>query len=1134
VRRLIVNAAIANGRPLPYAADSPIVRKWESMPRFLAILLPVLPVVLAVTVLAPAWQPAADGLEEGFRNPPPAARPHLYFMLLNGYVDRAHVDKEIAEYARAGFGGLCVFDVGARGDAKAQPPAGPAFLGPESVADLAHIIRTAGRHGMEVDLSVASSWDMGGSWVKPADASMTLVQSSLEVDGGKALDVALPFPTVPAETPKAADGRPVFAKDAAVIAIPAPDRVEGYEFDFELTPPRPHRIERVVLYNNPMPEKGEAPRFAKDFVVSVSSTHAGGAAFRPAVRGTLEARGGPQEFRLAPVEAQYVRLHILNGHGSQPDQVELAEFEVYSTAGANVALGHRATRLKDSAYLMRFTSARGQLGPWAADNLHDGIKEGPRGSWGAGGATALFVRDHRAVVDLTARVDAQGRLRWDAPAGRWLILRYVCVNTGERLKVPSPNSDGLATDHFSAAATRRHMEEVIRRLRTGIPDLAKSALKDLYLASYEVRGQIWSPFFLEEFRKRRGYDLTPFLPILNGGRVDNEQTTERVMFDFRKTQGELLVDAYYRAAVESAHRAGLTVESEAGGPGPPIHQVPVDALLAQGAMDSVRGEFWPDRMENSSIWVVKETASAAHVYGKRRVHMESFTTMNHWQEGPADLKASADRAFAEGMNHVVWHTASHQPPLAGKPGWVYYAGTHLNQNVTWWPMAHAFLAYLARSSFLLQQGVPVSDVLRYYGDQGYNFVLPKRVDPALGHGYDYDAINADALLRRVQVRNGKLVLPEGTSYEILTLPDREDIDLAVLKRVEQLVREGATVVGRKPLRSSGYSGFTQRDREVEAVAARMWGACDGAAVKQVKYGQGRVVCGLTPGEALRARGVGPDFRCTSRQADTNLDFVHRSAGGAEIYFVHNKTNRWAEVHAEFRVKGRQPELWDAATGERRDQREFTFTASGTRFDLRLEPEGSIFVVFRRPAEARPPVPRRAVELPAPVPVAGPWSLRFWGGPAPPAPLTLTALRSWTESADPREKYFSGIAEYETELNVPAGWLSLETRVWLDLGDLWAVAEVRLNGRDLGVVWKRPFRVDITAAARAGANRLAVRVANNWANRLVGDALSPAEARFARTNVTTTGAAPARPWRDTPLRESGLLGPVRMMVEPAGW
>jgi hypothetical protein len=477
------------------------------------------------------------------------------------------------------------------------------------------------------------------------------------------------------------------------------------------------------------------------------------------------------------------------------------------------------------------------------------------------------------------------------------------------------------------------------------------------------------------------------------------------------------------------------------------------------------------------------------------------------------------------MNHVVWHTSAHQPPLAGRPGWVYYAGTHLNLNVPWWPMAKAFLSYLARASFLLQQGQPVSDVLYYYGDQGYNFVLPKKADAGLGAGYEYDVTNADVLTRRLAVQQGRLALPEGTRYEVLVLPEGEEIDLEVLKKVETLVGDGATVVGRKPVRSTGYSGYPGRDVEVRALAEKLWGNCGVAGKKQVKYGRGRVVCGMTPGEVLRQRGVGPDF--TYRGATgAQLDFAHRTTREAEIYFVHNKQARREEVEAEFRVKGKQPELWDAATGARRDVRAFEATEAGTRFSLRLEPEGSVFVVFRRAAKAGGGARPQAAKAES-MAVDGPWSVRFVEGPAAPEPATMTSLRPWTASADPREKYFSGIAEYETEVTVPAAWVGRE--LVLDLGEVWAVAEVRLNGKEAGVAWKRPFAVDVTDALRAGKNRLQVRVANNWVNRLVGDGRAAAgSARVTKTNVLTTGANVGRAWKDVEPRASGLMGPVRLV------
>ncbi len=1048
------------------------------------------------------------------------ARPSVYYLLLNGYIDVDHAERELEQYRDAGIGGLCIFDMGARGDPAARPPAGPAFLSPASVKSLGRIIRKAAELGMEVDLSVASSWDMGGAWVELEDASMTLLHSEIEVTGPAALDLEIPFPSLPAETPRDATGRPRFYREVALLAIPQPGRLVGHEFVFELPGRAGHRVREAVLYN----VAGEEA--AKGFRLEVSEAPPERAVFREVARGRLEAREGPQRFSFPTIRAKYVRLWVSSPDVTGIKRVRLAEFELRSESGANVVLSHRANRAIDGARLLRFSSELG-ITEWAAANLHDGVTEGARGSWSSAGPPPLLIEDSGKIVDLSGRIDAGGRLRWQAPPGRWVLVRYLCTNTGERLKVPSPNSDGFATDHLSERATRRYLQAVIERLGPEIGNFRRSALQDLYLASYEVRGRIWTPDFLDQFRKRRGYDLKPYLPALHGARVDGDEVTERVRYDFRKTLGELLVDAYYRTAAAVAHQAGLTIESEAGGPGPPIHQVPVDALQALGAVDEVRGEFWPYRPQARALWVVKETASAAHLYGKQRVHMEAFTSSRHWQEGPGDLKWSADRAFCEGMNHVVWHTAAHQPPGSGIPGWVYYAGTHLTPSRIWWPMVRPFLDYLARASFLLQQGLFVADVLYYYGDQGFNFVGPKEVDPSLGFGYDYDVANAEVILNRLSVEDGRLALPHGMRYEILVLPDRDDIDLMVLRKLETLVSAGATVVGRRPVRSTGFTGYPGRDREVQELAARLWGDCDGEKLRWRSYGKGRIVCGQSLREVLRDRGVGPDFQVRSRLADTSLDFIHRHSPTADIYFVRNTRDRWEEVEAVFRVRGRRPELWYPDTGEIRAAA-FQFAPDSVKVPLRLAPLEALFVVFPAAGTARRSLPGavEVVKHPMPVDVLGPWELSFKPGWGAPDSITLPRLISWTDHENEGVRHYSGIGTYRTAFSIDRAWLQGSRFALLDLGDLWSTARVWINGKAAGIAWKRPFRVNVTGLLRPGSNELVVEVANTWNNRLVGDAVGVGGRRYTRTNVTTDNGVP---WAQVPLRPSGLFGPVKLMA-----
>ncbi|MBE0535756.1 MAG: hypothetical protein IH624_08810 [Phycisphaerae bacterium] len=1091
-------------------------------------------VVVAVLAMAApllsADQPAGGSLFAGWQNAPAAARPATYYLLLNGYVNRDHIASEIRQLHSAGVRGLCVFDMGARGPKETLPPDGPEFMSDAWLDNFGLILRTAGELNMDVQLAVSSSWDMGASWVKPQDASKALYHASVSIAGPGRFDQLLPVPTIPAKAPRDDQGRPVFLKDIAVLAVPEGKRQEGHEFVFELPGRSEPVIDHVVLYNAESDDPkthGPMQLFAKEFSVAVSRTDAREASFREIVRGSLEPHMQAQRFVFAAAAARFVRLRIYSGHNARSDRVTLGEFEVYSTEGRNVAGSHEADRLGAAANLVRFSS-QWDRGGWTADNIHDGVRNGAAGSWSSAGPPPLVVADAAAVVDLTDRLDGEGRLQWDVPAGNWTIVRYVCANTGELLKVPSPVSNGLATDHFSGQVTAEYIDYLVKRLRARFGDLRQTALKQLYLPSYEVRGAVWTDDFIEQFRAYRGYDCTRYLPALHGTVIESTEVTDRFLYDFQKTLGDLLVDAYYRTASETARRAGLGIEAESGGPGPPVHHVPVDALKALGAIDEVRGEFWPWRDWTGPLWVVKETACAAHIYGRKRVHMESFTGFRHWQDGPFELKPAADRAFCEGMNHVVWHTSSHQPPEAGKPGWVYGAGTHLTPNLAWWPMAPAFIDYLSRCSFMLQQGLFVADVCYYYGDKGSNFVPPKHVDPSLGYGYDYDVANPEVILSRMTVRDGRIVLPDGMRYELLVLPDLADIDLAVLTKVAELVKAGATVVGRKPGRSNGLHDYRNRDQQVAALADVLWGKCDGQRVKENVYGKGRIVWGETLRDVLSSRGVGPDFSFTAQNSDADLDYIHRRTDSEDIYFIRNAKGRPEQVDACFRVFGKTPQLWHAETGKITVPSDYEQTPAGIRVRLELDPAGSLFVVFGKPADL-PPAAASDIRFDeaAATELTGSWKVSFPSGWGAPESVMLPKLISWTEHDNTGVRHFSGAARYEKTFDISADRLGDGGKLCLDLGDLWAVGEVSLNGQSLGVLWTPPYRVDITDAARSGRNVLEVRIANTWANRLVGDALSPVGERFCRTNIVGSGTV-RKAWKDIELRRSGLFGPVRII------
>jgi hypothetical protein len=742
------------------------------------------------------------------------------------------------------------------------------------------------------------------------------------------------------------------------------------------------------------------------------------------------------------------------------------------------------------------------------------------------------------VLDLTTAMSPDGQLRWNAPQGTWEILRIGYTSSGAVTSTSSGAWQGLAIDYLDRTAFEQYWREVIDPLLDDARPYLGRTLRYLATDSWELGGMNWTPKFREEFRTRRGYDLLGYLPVVAGRIVDTRETSTRFLNDFRRTVGDLIISQHYAVFAELAARHGLGIHPESGGP----HGAPIDALETLGASAFPQTEFWArsanHRIRDEDRFFVKEASSAAHIYGRTIVAAEGPTSIGpQWDESIWDnLKPSFDQAVCEGLNRLIWHTFTSSPKEAGLPGQEYFAGTHLNPNVTWWNEAGALLGYINRTQFLLQQGQPVADVVYYYGDHVPNFVQLKSFDPArVLPGYDYDVTDENVLINRMKVRDGRIVLPEGVSYRLLVLPERSGISLEALRAVRRLVREGAVVLGTKPVRATGLAD----DREVRAIAGELWGT-----------GALRVRGGHTARELLASLGVPPDLECPN----ASLDYVHRQAGGADIYFVRSTRPEQVNALVTLRVAGRTPELWRPENGEIEPAVEYDFTKDArTRMPLRLEPYGSVFVVFRRPAgrhavevaPASAPYRIRLAEgrlesgaagrftvrmstgenLTAEVPrlpepkVLGPeWTVEFAPGWGAPARVVFEGLRSWTENSNPGIRYFSGTAKYSTSFRLTAKDLAPGRLLELDLGEVRELARVRLNGRDLGVLWKKPFRVPASSAVRAGENHIEIDVTNFWPNRLIGDQRLPPEQRLTHTNITKFRA-------DSPLLPSGLLGPV---------
>lgn len=962
---------------------------------------------LAVTILLAASPLQAQFSEESFRNPPIEARPSALWTWLNGHVDLKQITLELEEMKAKGMRGAIIWDLGSIADPEKIIPAGPEFFGNKSLKTIHHAMDEAERLGLELGLVASSSWNAGGTWITPENASKALIWSEQSVEGPSEFSAILPLPEKATE----------HFQDISVTAVPE--------------------------------------------------------------------------------------------------------------------------------------------------------------------ASNKTITTDNAAINLSAKLSPEGRLTWSVPAGKWRILRFICNNTGEFLNCPSPNSKGLVIDHLSQQATDTHINHMLDTLSKGRNGFG--SLKVLMLDSFEVRPAVdWTPDFIKKFNAANGYDLTPWLPVLAGWTVQNEELSNRFQHDYHKFVGDLMVETHYARVRELVNQRGLKFLAEAGHGGHPR----VDPLKALGASDIPMGEYWNHRKN----WVVKEAASAAHIYGKQIINSESLTGWQNWQDGPANYKRSTDIAFCAGLNQITFHTFAHNPPEAGLPGYAYHAGEHFNVNLTWWNQAGPMLKDMSRTSHLLQQGKFVAEACAYYGDEAPNLVPARRISPtiksqwpddkcahcgrdkpvnldSLGLGYNYDYMNEEVILTRMQVKDGKLVLPDGMSYHMLILPDRKTISLEVLKKIDQLVQAGATIVGPKPERSNSLREYPACDQEVQQLAAKIWGDCDGDKVKTHQYGKGKVVWNIPLDQVLASKGVERDFVAENiDNADQHIDYTHRATENENIYFVSNSAMERKVVRCRFRVGGeRMPSFWNPENGNVTPCPAYETKDSFTWITLDLAPASSIFVVFAK-GESRDSIvkitspasdqnltqfdqlsmERDAVsarfwqageyvfkttngrsgkilvsELPAVQTIDQPWRITFPKDRGAPDEIKMDTLTDWTQHTDPGVKYFSGTATYHNQFSltqIPSGEMK---SLILDLGTVKEVAVVRINGQDAGVLWKEPYRIDIAPYVKAGENQIEIKIVNSWNNRLVGDSTLKPEDRITRTNL----AGKFNP--KTPLLSSGLLGPVTL-------
>ena len=1080
----------------------------------------------------------SDSIYKNFLNPPETARLRVWWHWMNGNITKDGIRKDLEWMKRSGIGGFQNFDA--------------AFLTPQIVEkrlvymspDWKDAFRFTTRlaDSLHLEMAIAGSpgWsESGGPWVKPEDGMKKIVWTETRVQGGIS-QIKLPAPpstTGPFQNlPKTnmlaggADKLPSLYKDILVIAYPLPsadrspvelqatisssgghftleqltdgnlaqssllpsDSINGYAW-IQYAFPQAQTIKAITMVGG-----GDMGFFGlsdnKDgriLEASEDGQHFNFVSYIPAGR-VLQ-----QTVSVTPTTAKYFRIRVKNppapsglmamfgGSTKPPPGTEIAELVLHSTSRVNMF------EEKDA-----FAPAGGLLYEKATVSSEDAVSP-------------------NSVIELTDKLNPDETLNWTAPSGEWMVIRFGYTLTGMTNSPASKEATGLEVDKLDPAAINRYFTNYLDQYKDATGGLMgkHGGLQFMVNDSWEAGTQNWTANFPAEFQKRRGYSMNPWMPVLAGHLVKSAEASDQFLYDFRKTLSELVVAYHYDNLTDILANYGMKRYTESHedrrafiADGMEVKRKAAIPMSAMWTPSIMNGGDQTDYMAD-----IFESASVAHIYGQNLVAAESLTALgvggNAWAYSPENLKPTADLELACGLNRFVIHTSVHQPTDDKLPGLgLGPFGQWFNRHDTWADQAGAWSQYLGRSSYLLQQGKFVADIVYYYGeDNNITSIFNKKL-PEIPEGYKYDFINSDALINLLSVKDGKLVTPSGMEYRMLVLDSNaRKIPITVLKKINLLAKAGAMITGIRPI---GSPSLSDSQEEFDKLVRETW-----------EGGHSSVSSGIPLREVLEKAKVSPDFSYSKPKEDSKLLFVHRRDRNRDIYWINNRNDRDETIDAGFRVDGRKPELWHPENGKT-ESLSYSMVNGHTQVKLHLTPQDAVFVVFDKKTTAKNVKLKEKQEKELAV-ISGSWQVSFQPDRGAPASASFDELKSYTSSGDLGIKYFSGTASYTKTIKADQSWQPDKSGLWLDLGDVKNLAEVLVNGKSLGIVWKKPFRIDVGGALKAGDNRIEVRVTNLWVNRLIGDT-QPGAKKLTFTTMPFYQA-------NSPLQASGLLGPVRILA-----
>jgi len=1052
-------------------------------------------------------------LEQNFKTPPDSVKPWCYWYWLSGNISKDGITKDLESMAKVGIGEAFIGNIGL-----GKPYGKIAVLSKEWWELTEHAIREGKRLGVNIGIFNSPGWSQsGGPWVKSSQAMRYLVSSETTIEGGRKIsekliapndtlqDVAVIAFRKPVDDSKNIAGfNPQITtvpsiKDAGLLAdndIRKPCLFPGDKsFSITLEVNQPFTARTLTLYPARKPFMADAEllvyengshKTVKNFEYNRSnpSVNVGPMAY------------GPVTISIPEVTTTKFRLLLTNIRGKD---------NVPGIAETSWNAGLTEITLSASPRLERYVEK--QLGKMFQTPLPLWNEYQWPEQLSSGTESMLIVKDN--IIDLTKMMLTDGTLNWDAPEGEWIVMRIGVTPTGTKNSPASPEATGFEVDKMDRQHLAHHFDSYIGKILRDMPAEDRTAFKHVVADSYEMGSQNYTDGFAADFHKRFGYNPISWLPVLSGRIVESANQSNRFLWDMRRFVADRVAYDYVGGLRDLSMKNGLRVWLENYG----HWGFPSEFLMYGGQSNEIAGEFWTEgTLGNVEC---RAASSAAHTYGVNRVYAESYTgSGNAFAYYPARLKKRGDWSFTEGINHVLLHVYIHQPYEDKNPGMNAWFGTEFNRKNTWFDQSKTWIDYLRRNMFMLQQGKPVNDVCYFIGEDAPKMTGVR--DPELPKGYSFDYINAEVITKRMSVKDGKLLLPDGMSYRLLVLPPLETMRPEVLKKIKELVSAGAAILGPKPKRSPSMEGFPLADQEVKKLASELWGDVNDTTAKFRNYGKGIVMSGMDMQSALTQIHVLPDVELPQH---IPVLWAHRKLNDAEIYFITNQSDEAININPLFRAVGKQPELWDATTGTSRILPQFTVKDQRTEVPLQLEPAQSYFIVFRHPSKQA-----QGINFPKAIlvqTIKGPWQVQFDAlNRGPEKPVTFNTLTDWSKNSDEQIRYYSGTAFYRNTFQLEP--LPKGQRLLLKLSEVKNMARVKVIGHFVGGLWTAPLQLDITDAGVKGNNEIEIEVVNLWVNRMIGDSKLPVVER--KTWLATNPFKPGNK-----LEPSGLIGDVDLMI-----